>query len=189
MIDVEWYPPEGPGPPPEVEAELRELLADAARFDTEAGFPQLSPDDPVEPGTAQLLIRLLPDERCGRSAPHVPSLAAYLRLEPLDGPDAGTAEVSYVVRPEYRSRGITTLLVEKIGLELAGPDGWLGSGASALRVWARGNHPAAQRLALRFRHHGIATAVRRWQLLAPLRPDREVDPGAEPGGPRVRVVL
>jgi len=45
-------------------------------------------------------------------------------------------QVYHLRREEYRSRGITTLLVEKVGLELAGPDGWLGSGASALRVWA-----------------------------------------------------
>jgi mycothiol synthase len=186
MIDWTWYPPDGPGFAAEVEAELREMLAEAADVDAGAGFPQLSPDDETEPGTSRLLVWLLPDERAGRSVPLTPSLAAYLRVEPLRGEDAGIGEMSYVVRPQYRSRGITTLLVEKIGLELGGAGGWQGTGVRALRVWARGNHPAALRVALRFRRYGVTTALRQWQLLVPLRPGREIDPGAEPGGPRVR---
>lgn len=186
MIDLEWYPPDGAGFSPDVEAELREMLRDAAETDAEAGFPQLSLDDVTEPGTTQLLVRLLPDERAGHPVQPAHRLAAYLRVEPLRGEDAGTGEVSYVVRPEHRSRGITTLLVEKIGLEVGAADGWCGTGVHALRVWARGNHPAALRMSLRFRRHGIRTALRRWQLVVPLKPGREVDPGAEPGGPEVR---
>ncbi|WP_433506278.1 hypothetical protein ACQP04_07250 [Pseudonocardia halophobica] len=186
MIDFEWYPAGGEGFPPEVEAELQEMLHEAAEADAEAGFPQLSLDDDTEPGTTQLLVWLLPDERSGRNVPLAPSLAAYLRVEPLQGEDAGIGEVSYVVRPDYRSRGITTLLVEKIGLELGQPDGWCGTGVRALKVWARGNHPAALRMSLRFRRYGIRTALRRWQLVIPLRAGREIDPGAEPGGPQVR---
>jgi mycothiol synthase len=91
-------------------------------------------------------------------------VAAYLRIEP--DPDGGPATVRYVVRPEFRSRGISTLLVEKIGLDLE---------ASGLRVWARGDHPAAQRMARRFESAGIRTARREWQLLAPLR-DAELPP-------------
>lgn len=186
MIDFEWYPPGGDGFADDVAAELREMLADAAEADAEAGFPRLSLDDDTEPGTTQLLVWLLPDERSGRTAPLVPSLAGYLRVEPLHGADAGIGEVSYVVRPEYRSRGVTTLLVEKIGLELGTDDGWCGTGARSLRVWARGNHPAALRMSLRFRRYGITTALRRWQLVLPLRAGREIDPGAQPGGPEVR---
>jgi mycothiol synthase len=74
-----------------------------------------------------------------------------------------------VVRPEFRSRGISTLLVEKIGLDLGASGGWAGTGVSGLRVWARGDHPAAQRMARRFESAGVRTARREWQLLAPLR--------------------
>ncbi|MCF7549521.1 GNAT family N-acetyltransferase [Pseudonocardia sp. WMMC193] len=179
MIDFDWVPP-GEDLPSDVEAELREMLRDAAEADAEAGFPQLSLDDDTEPGTTRLLVWLLPDDRSGRTVPLAPSLAGYLRIEPLSGEDAGTAEVSHVVRPEYRSRGITTLLLEKIGLELGSDEGWCGTGATALRVWARGNHPAALRMSLRFRRYGITTAARRWQLVLPLRVGREIDPGAEP---------
>ncbi|MDN5913759.1 MAG: hypothetical protein L0I76_01345 [Pseudonocardia sp.] len=185
MIDFDWYRPDGPGFAPDVETELREMLAEASEADVEAGFPRLSLDDPTEPGTSQLLLWLLPDDRSGRNVPLVPSLAGYLRVEPLRGVDAGTGEVSYVVRPVYRSRGITTLLLEKIGLELGTDDGWQGTGVSGLRVWARANHPAALRMSLRFRRYGIRTALRQWQMLAPVRPDREIDPGAEPGGPEI----
>lgn len=186
MIDFEWYRPDGPGFEPDVEAELREMLAEASETDAEAGFPRLSLDDPVEPGTSHLLVWLLPDERSGRNVPLVPSLAGFLRVEPLRDEDAGTAEVSYLVRPDYRSRGITTLLIEKIGLELGTPDGWQGTGVSGLRVWARANHPAALRMSLRFRRYGIRTVLREWQMLAPVRIGRDVDPGAEPGRPVVR---
>ncbi|MEQ3549899.1 hypothetical protein WIS52_05405 [Pseudonocardia nematodicida] len=186
MIDFEWYRPGGPGLAPEIASELREMLAEAAGVDAEAGFPQLSPDDPVEPGTAHLLVWLLPDERSGLHAPLVPSLAGYLRVEPVHDDEPGTAEVSHVIRPDFRSRGITTLLVEKMGLELGSPDGWQGTGVSRLRIWARANHPAALRMALRFRRYGIRTTLRQWQMLAPLRIDREIDPGAEPAHPRVR---
>jgi mycothiol synthase len=185
VIDFEWYPA-GQAFPAEVEAELREMLHEAAEADAEAGFPQLSLDDDTEPGTTQLLVWLLPDERSGRNVPLAPSLAGYLRVEPLRGEDEGIGEVSYVVRPDYRSRGITTLLVEKIGLELGAEDGWCGTGVRSLRVWARGNHPAALRMSLRFRRYGIKTALRRWQLVVPLRVGREIDPGAEVGGPQVR---
>jgi mycothiol synthase len=186
MIDWEWFPAGGRSFEPAVEAELREMLAEAADVDAEAGFAQLSLDDETGPGTSRLLVWLLPDERAGRTVPRASSLAAYLRVEPDDD---GVGEIGYVVRPQYRSRGITTLLVEKIGLELSGADGWQGTGARSLRVWARGNHPAALRMSLRFRRYGITTALRQWQLLIPLRPDREIDPGAAPGGPRVRAAV
>lgn len=185
MIDFDWYPADSEGFTPEVEADLREMLAEAAEADAEAGFPQISFDD-TRPGATRLLVWLLPDARHVRTVPLVRSLAGYLQVEPLHGDEEGIGEVSYVVRPEFRSRGITTLLLEKIGLELGGEDGWNGTGARSLRIWARGNHPAAHRMSLRFRRYGIKTALRRWQLLVPLREGREIDPGAEFGGPEVR---
>jgi len=132
------------------------MLAAAAEADAEAGFPAVSLGQPYPDGARHLVVRLLPDGRPGHenSSP----VAAYLRVEP--DPDGGPATVRYVVRPEFRSRGISTLLVETIGLDL---------GASGLRVWARGDHPAAQRMARRFECSGVRAARREWQLLAPLR--------------------
>ena len=140
----------------EEERELREMLAAAAAEDAEAGFPAVSLSQPYPDDARHLVVRLLPDSRPGHegSSP----VAAYMRVEP--DPDGGPATVRYVVRPEFRSRGISTLLVEKMGLDL---------GASGLRVWARGDHPAAQRMARRFECLGVRAARREWQLLAPLR--------------------
>ena len=144
------------------------MLAAAAEADAEAGFPAVSLGQPYPADARHLVVRLLPDGRPGHenSSP----VAAYLRVEP--DPDGGPATVRYVVRPEFRSRGVSTLLVEQIGLDLAAEGGWAGTGAPALRVWARGDHPAAQRMARRFACAGVRTARRQWQLLAPLR-----DPG------------
>jgi mycothiol synthase len=140
----------------EEERELREMLAAAAAEDAEAGFPAVSLSQPYPDDARHLVVRLLPDSRPGHegSSP----VAAYMRVEP--DPDGGPATVRYVVRPEFRSRGISTLLVETMGLDL---------GASGLRVWARGDHPAAQRMARRFECSGVRAARREWQLLAPLR--------------------
>jgi mycothiol synthase len=140
----------------EEERELREMLAAAAAEDAEAGFPAVSLSQPYPDDARHLVVRLLPDSRPGHegSSP----VAAYMRVEP--DPDGGPATVRYVVRPEFRSRGISTLLVETMGLDL---------GASGLRVWARGDHPAAHRMARRFECSGVRAARREWQLLAPLR--------------------
>jgi mycothiol synthase len=150
---------------PDEEREVGEMLAAAAEADAEAGFPAVSLGQPYPDGARHLVVRLLPDGRPGHenSSP----VAAYLRVEP--GPDGGPATVRYVVRPEFRSRGVSTLLVEKIGLDLRAEGGWAGTGAAALRVWARGDHPAAQRMARRFACAGVRTGRRQWQLLAPLR--------------------
>jgi mycothiol synthase len=153
---------------PEEERELREMLRAAAAADAEAGFPAVSLDQPYPGDASHLVVRLRPDGRAGHegSAP----VAAYLRVE--RDPDGGPATVRYVVRPEFRSRGISTLLAETTGLDVRADGGWAGTGAPALRVWACGGHPAAQRMARRFACAGVRTARRQWQLLAPLR-----DPG------------
>ena len=152
----------------EEEREVSEMLAAAASADAEAGFPAVSLSQAYPDDARHLVVRLLPDGRPGHDG--TSPVAAYLRVEP--DPDGEAATVRYVVRPEFRSRGISTLLVEKIGLD---PGTWGGIGVSALRVWARGDHPAAQRLARRFEKAGIRTARREWQLLAPLR-DSELPP-------------
>jgi mycothiol synthase len=165
---------------PDEETELREMLAAAAAEDTEAGFPALSLDQPYRDDASHLVVRLLPDQRAGHegSSP----VAAYLRIEP--DPDGGPANVRYVVRPEFRSRGISTLLVERLGLDVRADGGWAGTGAAALRIWASGDHPAAQRMARRFESLGVRSARRQWQLLAPLRNARPPDsPGSAPRPP------
>jgi mycothiol synthase len=175
VISYAWRKIAGPAE----ERELREMLAEAAAEDAEAGFPAVSLDQPYRDDAAHLVVRLLPDGRPGHdaSAP----VAAYLRVEP--DPDGGTATVRYVVRPRFRSRGISTLLVETIGLDLRAEGGWAGTGVSALRIWARGDHPAAQRMARRFERFGVHPGRREWQLLAPLR--RSGRPG-RPGRQGIR---
>jgi mycothiol synthase len=174
MITCSWRTAFAPGE----EREVGEMLAAAAEADAEAGFPAVSLGQPYPDGARHLVVRLLPDGRAGHenSSP----VAAYLRVEP--DPDGGTAAVRYVVRPEFRSRGISTLLAETIGLDVRADGGWAGTGAPALRVWARGDHPAAQRMARRFECAGVRTARRQWQLLAPLR-DRGFP---DASGPAVR---
>jgi mycothiol synthase len=163
MITFAWRTAFGP----EEERELRDMLAEAAEVDAEAGFPQVSLDQPYGDGASHLLVWLLADDRPGSQVPDEPSLAAYLRVEPA--PDGGPATARYVVRPSFRSRGISTLLAERLGLDLHADGGWAGTGVSALRVWALGDHPAAQRMARRFAGAGVRPSRRRWQLLAPLR--------------------
>jgi mycothiol synthase len=175
MISCSWRA----GFAPDEEREVSEMLAAAAAVDAEAGFPAVSLSRPFPDDARHLVVRLLPDGRAGHedSSP----VAAYLRVEP--DPDGGAAVVRYVVRPEFRSRGISTLLAETVGLDVRADGGWAGTGAPALRVWARGDHPAAQRMARRFECAGVRTARRQWQLLAPLR-----DPGhPDAAGPAVRL--
>ena len=178
MISYAWQKIAGP----QEERELREMLAEAAAEDAEAGFPAVSLDQPYRDDASHLVVRLLPDDRPGHdaSAP----VAAYLRVEP--DPDGGTATARYVVRPRFRSRGISTLLLETIGLDLRAEGGWAGTGVSALRIWARGDHPAAQRMARRFGRFGVRPGRRQWQLLAPLRsggkPERQGVRARPPAG-------
>jgi mycothiol synthase len=112
-------------------------------------------------------------------------VVAYLHLS-VDAEGLGT--VSYVVHPEYRSRGVTTLLVEEVGLEIGGARGWAGSGATALRCWAYATHPASERLTKRF---GVPAVSRQWTVVRHLtgpfalpidRP--EIPDGLDVGDPR-----
>ena len=74
-------------------------------------------------------------------------IAGLLRLT---GVSEGTAEATVVIDPALRSIGIVTLLIERVGLDTAGPAGWFDSGAHTITAWARGNHPATGRLSNRF---------------------------------------
>ncbi len=87
---------------------------------------------------------------------------AYLRVLVADR--AGSVE--YVVHPDSRSRGITTLLMER--LRGGGPDSWRRIHADVVTIVAQGDHPAAQRAALRF---GAAETERTWVLVRPLGED------------------
>jgi hypothetical protein len=145
--------------------ELSRLLTEAAGHDGEDGFATFGLDDPVPPGTRYLLVWLLPDERTGREQP-APELAGCLRLEP-DAGTPGRAEARMVVHPALRARGVTTLLLERVGLDLAADGGWCGTGVRELRCWAVGDHPAAQRVWLRLRHRGVHPARREWHLVIP----------------------
>ena len=77
-------------------------------------------------------------------------LAGYAHLDVTDAVEGSSAEVA--VRPAYRKRGYGRLLVE--GLLARTPDG-------RLRLWAHGQHPAAQALALGM---GFERSRVLWQL-------------------------
>ncbi|MCX4098478.1 GNAT family N-acetyltransferase [Nocardia sp. alder85J] len=143
-------------------AAAEQLVTEAAAYDADAGFAVLDTRDVRAVAAAGTRVWHLPikarkDLRGGADAPMV--LVAYLRLT-VDEDGQGT--VGYTVHPGYRSRGVTTQLVEELGLEVSVPGGWQGTGATALRCWAFGSHPAAQRLTRRF---GIAAVARLWTLL------------------------
>lgn len=175
--------------------QLHRLLTEAADADADAGFPSFALDDDVSAGTRYLLVWLLPDERTGRDEPP-PTLAGCLRLQPRERGDG--AEVRLVIHPELRSRGIATSLCEQLGLADTSDDtavddtdrGWAGTGCSRLYCWARGDHPAAQRMSLRFSRTGLRRARREWRLLALLRSSpgdeaAEALSPADPGKPGV----
>jgi mycothiol synthase len=174
VITYRWYA----GTAPDDVCDLRRMLADAAAEDDEAGFPKVTADEPDIAGATHLLVWLVPDERPGdgRRVTGVPTLAAYLRLEAGAG---GDGLVRFVVRPELRSRGIATMLFEQLGLDVRAAGGWAGTGVCALRGWARGDHPAADRMARRLHRWGVRRTRREWQLSMPLRAGREI--GSGPG--------
>ena len=184
MITYEWRP-ELTG------AELDEVLQlvqDAAEYDEEAGFSSIDADTVREVGgdtgtVAHLPIKARRDLSPLDDVPLV--IVAYLHLS-VDADGVGT--VSYVVHPDYRSRGITTLLVEEIGLDVTGADGWDHQGATALRCWAYATHPASGRLTRRF---DVPAVSRQWTLARHLAgpfalplDETEVPDGVTLGGPR-----
>ncbi len=146
-------------------AELADMLARAAAYDAEPEYSTIDFADVAaamerrEPHIRHLLIWMLP-HATAMAAPDEPErIAALLRLEIAE--DA-TARAFLVVDPTLRSIGVTTLFVEHVGLDTAGPDGWLGTGARTISAWARGNHPATGRLSNRFL---IPRTRRIWKLI------------------------
>lgn len=155
--------------------EVLALVRRAADYDAEAGFSAVDPRDvDTRSSDAQrvwhLPIKARRDLSARDDAPWV--VVAYLRL--AVGAD-GLGSVQFVVDPDYRSRGIATLLVEELGLDTTSGDGWAGTGARVLRAWSYGSHPAAERLTTRF---GVPAVRRQWTLLRHLS-----GPWAEPLDP------
>jgi len=130
-------------------ADLAALLDDAVEYDAEAGFSTADPvaPPPEEGATHHLLVTMPP--KGSRGSPDLDALpdvgaVAYLRLDLREG----VGEVQLVVHREFRSRGVATLLFEKLAEE---PEGWASiAGLERVRGWAHGSHPAAERLAWRF---------------------------------------
>ncbi len=157
MIDYTWCRRLGE----QDRAEAVALVEAAARYDEEAGFSVVETRDIESVSTEGRSVWHLPikarrDLRIHDDAPLV--MVAYLHLS-IDAQGQGT--VRYTVHPDYRSRGVTTLLVEELGLDMAAPEGWCGRGATSLRCWAYGSHPASERLTRRF---GIAPIARLWTM-------------------------
>lgn len=153
MISYQWCSTLGEADREQVLA----LVAAAAEFDEEAGFSHIQPrevDTASRDGfrVFHLPVKARRDLSFEEDAPTV--VVSYLRLI-VDAESLGT--IQYVVHPDYRSRGITTMLVEELGLDVDVPNGWSDTGARALRCWAYGTHPASERLTRRF---GISAVSR-----------------------------
>jgi mycothiol synthase len=129
--------------------EVAALLETSASYDAEAGFSTAVPNG-ARRGTSRhhLLVRMPP--RGQRGSAHLDrlpdvSVVAYLCVD-VDVDD-GIGEAAFVVRPEFRSLGVGTLLFERLRDE----GGWDGArGLRTVRVWAHGAHPAADRMSARF---------------------------------------
>ncbi|ORB32323.1 hypothetical protein [Mycolicibacterium parafortuitum] len=146
-------------------AELADMLARATAYDAEPEYSTIDFADVTaalerrDPHIRHLLIWMLP-HATAMVAPDEPErIAALLRLEIADD---GAARAYLVVDPRFRSIGIITLFVEQVGLDISGPDGWLGTGARTITAWALGNHPATGRLSNRFL---IPRTRRIWKLI------------------------
>jgi mycothiol synthase len=136
-------------------AELAAMIVRAAAYDEEAGFSTVDlhavPDDNTE--VFHVISRLTPGMHGSIETP----IAAYLRLA-VDR--AGGAVAQLLVRPEHRSLGIATLTLELLA-EREG-DGWAGMGVVSVSCWAKGDHPAAERMSRRF---GAEVEGATWLLL------------------------
>jgi mycothiol synthase len=157
--------------------EVLSMVALASEYDAEAGFARIAEEsvkqrDVTSSGRAfhHLVVRGELDDVAwdGEGG----QVVGYLNLT-VDGDDG---VVQLTVHPRYRSRGVATMMLEQIGLDVA-QDGWQGSGARFVHAWAFGHHPAAERLARRF---GLTELARSWQLLANLTGPFAVDLGSPP---------
>ncbi len=123
-------------------AELEALIAEAAAYDEEAGFSTVEPAG--EPTGNVEVFQAVARLNAGMHGSSETPLVAFLRLD-VDRAGGGVAQL--LVRRGYRSLGIATLMLELLS-EREG-QGWAGTGAVSISGWARGNHPAADRMANR----------------------------------------
>ncbi|WP_435769031.1 hypothetical protein [Nocardioides sp. SYSU DS0651] len=161
---------------------IEEMLATAVEYDAEAGFSTARPAYPATGSLHHLVVTIAPAGQRGSSSldalPDVP-LVAYLRLDVVDG----IGHAQFVVRPEFRSHGIATLMAEL----LAEPGGWSAvPGLREVRTWSHGGHPAADRMARRFGagvEHGVFKTLRLVGGSRPYEVDRadvRLEPAAGP---------
>lgn len=156
MITVDWPARLDPA----TAAEVDELLAEATAKDAEAGFSTAVPIDACDGSPVPRL------QAVGRLEPERDAacpVVAYLRIDVL-GPNTGVAQ--FVVHPQYRSLGVGTLFMERIGTDMSRAGGWAGTGLSGVDIWAHGGHPAAGRMARRF---GAVQVRAVWKLYRSLR--------------------
>jgi len=145
MISHRWYDEV----PADVAGELHELIQEAAAYDAEAGFSTADPlaAPPAGATIHHLLVSMPPKGSRGSAEldalPDV-RVVAYLRLDVLDG----VGDAQFVVRREFRSLGVATLLIENLRDQA---DGWAAvPGLRQVCGWSHGGHPAAERLSWRF---------------------------------------
>lgn len=143
--------------------ELADMLRRAAEFDAEPEYSSIDFADVYRtlgsPNARHLVIWMLPHATVLGEPDHPERIAGLLRLTMTAD---NSAEAAIVVDPRLRSIGITTSLLERIGLHTDTPAGWAGTGARKVTAWARGNHPAAGRLSSRFL---IPRTRRLWKLI------------------------
>lgn len=165
MIKYEWRTDLNPS---EID-ELTDLLRRAARYDAEPEYTTISADEVVlflsDKRFRHLLIWMLPYATALGEPDHPERIAGLLRMR-METDDS--AHAALVIDPRLRSIGITTLLLERVGLDFSDPAGWLGTGARRVEAWAQGNHPAAGRLSNRFL---IPRTRRMWKLIRSADPE------------------
>lgn len=146
-------------------AELADLLQRAADYDAEPEYSTIDFSDiehamtQVNSTVRHLLIWMLPYATAMGESDQPQRIAGVLRIA-IDGD--GTAQAGIVIDPRLRSIGITTLLLERVGLDTSAPQGWTETGAHTVTAWARGDHPAAGRISNRFL---IPRTRRVWKLI------------------------
>lgn len=168
LISYEWHAT--------LSDELRDTIGELTKasylYDREAGFTDIpAPDaaDDSNSGARHLVVYSLLAESDDADR----TLAAYLFVDKVD--EQGVGDGLFVVHPDVRSRGIATLLVEKLRADDSGED-WYGTGLSGLRMIVDGGHPAAERLAHRF---GFPVTGERWLLIRMSRPGDPTVPAPE----------
>ncbi|GAB4009095.1 GNAT family N-acetyltransferase [Nocardioides ultimimeridianus] len=171
MIEYGWHL----SVPDRLRGELDGMLADAVAYDAEAGFSTVGGVADAGPGMVHLIATMPPKGQRGRAdldALPDAEIVAYLRLEG-EGDDVAA---QLLVRKEFRSLGVATLLSERLRDE---PEGWAAQPQlRRVRGWSHGSHPAASRLAARF---GAQVERELFRTIRPLRPDDRVG-GAEASG-------